>query len=154
MEKSRGVTVIELLVVLAILSIFILVGVWAWKKQLMKSRDARRKVDLKKFQEAIEDYLGDKGCYPDSESNSCGASIVPDLGPPYLPEPICDPLNNSRSNYLYSIDPGESCKSWYKIYARLENEDDPIIEKVGCGGGCGPGRNYNYWVSSSNITQP
>ena len=90
--------------------------------------------------------MNDNGCYPDSLA--CGVDFKP-----YLSLVPCDPINNSYFNYFYSYDGNESCKSWYKIYARLEYTKDPIIEKVGCKDGCGPSNNYNYWVSSPNMNK-
>ena len=152
MEARSGLTLIELLIVLAIISIFIVISIFAWKPQLMKGRDGRRKADLRKLQNILEDYLSDKNCYPDSLADVCPSSVVPDLSRPYLSQAVCDPLDNNYFNYYYSLDSGEICKSWYKIYTRLEIEDDSIIDEVGCSGGCGPSDNYNYWVSSPNVT--
>lgn len=135
MESRHGLTLIELLVVLAILSVFILVGIWAWKKQLMKGRDAKRKADLKKAQNVLEDYFNDNSSYPERL------------------EGFQDPINSAYFNYFYSFNYAEARRSWYKIYTRLENEDDPIIAEAGCPSGCGPSDNYNYWVSSANVTQ-
>jgi prepilin-type N-terminal cleavage/methylation domain-containing protein len=137
---KNGLSMIELLVVLAIFSIFILGGFFAFKGQLFKGRDARRKSDLNKVQKALEDYLNDYQCYPDSLALLSSIDTT-------------DPLNSTYYNYFYSYDSTEDCKSWYKIYAKLENETDTIIDKVGCRGGCGPGINYNYWVSSPNMNE-
>lgn len=140
MEARNGVTLIELLVILTIISIFILAGIWVWKIQLMKGRDGKRKADLKKLQTILEDYLNDKDCYP--SALDCDQDFSP-----YLSAVFCDPLNNTDYNYSYEV----TDRTWYKIYARLETEDDPIIEQVGCSGGCGPGNNYNYFISSPNV---
>lgn len=153
MESRHGLTLIELLIVLVIISIFILVAIFAWKTQLMKARDAKRKADLKKLQNVLEDYLNDESCYPDPIETVCVSSIVPDLSPPYLSKVACDPVDSVNFNYFYSFDSNQACKGWYKIYTRLENENDPVIDEVGCREGCGPSNNYNYWVSSSNVTQ-
>lgn len=144
--KNRGLTMIELLVVLAILSIFILAALFAYKTQLAKGRDARRKADLNKLQKILEDYLNDENCYPDNLT--CGVSFTP-----YLSQVPCDPVNNIYYNYFYSYDDGLTCRKWYKIYSKLENTKDPIIERMGCASGCGPSGNYNYWISSPNMNE-
>jgi len=137
---------IEALVVTAAIGILGVLVIFAAKIQIAKGRDARRKSDLAKIQKALEDYMNDNGCYPDSLS--CGVDFKP-----YFSAIPCDPINNSYFNYFYSYDEDESCKSWYKIYTRLEYTKDPIIEKVGCKDGCGPSGNYNYWVSSPNMNE-
>ncbi|HUS59777.1 MAG TPA: prepilin-type N-terminal cleavage/methylation domain-containing protein [Nevskiaceae bacterium] len=144
-EKNKGLTLIEIIIVLTILVVLILMAIFAYRGQLAKGRDAKRKADLNKLQNVLEDYLNDYNCY--SNDLVCGADFSP-----YLPEIPCDPVNDVHYNYFYSNDSGETtCKSWYKIYAKLENEKDPIIAEVGCEGGCGPSGNYNYWVSSPNM---
>jgi len=137
---------IEALIVVATIGILGALAIFAAKLQIAKGRDARRKSDLAKIQKALEDYMNDNGCYPDALS--CGVDFKP-----YLSVLPCDPINNSYFNYFYSYDQNESCKSWYKIYTRLEYIKDPIIEKVGCKDGCGPSNNYNYWVSSPNMNK-
>jgi len=137
---------IEALVIVTAIGILAAMVVFAAKMQITKGRDARRKSDLEKIQKVLEDYMNDNGCYPDSLS--CGVDFKP-----YLSVIPCDPINNSYFNYFYSYDGNESCKSWYKIYTKLEYNKDPIIEKVGCKDGCGPSDNYNYWVSSPNMNK-
>ena len=151
-RKNNGLTMIELIIVLAILSVFILVAIFTYLGQLAKGRDAKRKADLDKTQNVLEDYLNDKICYPDGLT--CGSTAGTDMAG-YISEVPCDPINNTYYNYFYSYDgrPEVVCKSWYKIYTKLENTKDPIIEKVGCANGCGPSNNYNYWVSSPNMNQ-
>jgi hypothetical protein len=72
---------------------------------------------------------------------------------PYLAQVPCDPQNTIFYNYFYSVDAAATCKSWYKIYAKLENHSDPVVTRVGCLSGCGPSSNYNYWIASPNMTQ-
>ena len=145
-RAKNGFTLIEALVVTTIIAILIAIGFTTFKTQLIKGRDARRKADLSKLQKALEDRLNDAQCYPDDLV--CNVDFRP-----YLAKVPCDPANNLYFNYFYSYDSSKNCKSWYKIYTRLENEKDPIIAKVGCEDGCGPGRNYNFWIGSPNVTE-
>lgn len=145
-KKFFGFTLIELLIIVAIVGILTVMALFAAKLQIAKARDGRRKADLAKIQKALEDYMNDENCYPDNLD--CGVSFEP-----YLSTIPCDPINNAYYNYFYSYNGEETCKSWYKIYAKLENTKDPIIEKVGCAAGCGPSANYNYWVASPNMNK-
>jgi prepilin-type N-terminal cleavage/methylation domain-containing protein len=145
-KTNLAFTMIELLVVVSIISVLGALAFTGMKVQIAKGRDSRRKADLNRIQNALEDYLNDNNCYP--PELDCGDSFSP-----WLSTVPCDPISNTQSNYFYSVDtptnPG--CKKWYKIYAKLENYKDPVIEKVGCAAGCGPSDFYNYWVSSPNI---
>jgi len=134
---------IEALIVVATIGILGAMAIFAARLQIAKGRDGRRKADLAKIQKALEDYLNDEGCYPTTLDALAG----------YISEVPKDPINNTYYNYFYSYNGWEACKSWYKIYAKLENTKDPIIKKVGCVTGCGPSRNYNYWVASPNMNK-
>lgn len=140
--KKKGLTLIELLIAVSIVGILILAALLAYRLQLMKGRDARRKADLAKLQRVLEDYLNDNVCYP--ESLECGQDFSP-----YLSSVPCDPLNVGANIYYYSVAQEGECKKWYKIFTRLENEKDPAIKKIGCTvESCGP---FNYLVSSPNV---
>jgi len=151
LKRKNGFTLIESLAVVAILAILMTMSIFTFMTQLTKGRDAKRKADLEKLRTVLEDYLNDESCYP--PSLVCRSDFSP-----YLTQVPCDPLGNI--SYFYSYDDASSCKSWYKIYAKLENINDPIITEVGCRestecprGGCGPGCNYNYWISSPNMAE-
>ncbi|HUV43043.1 MAG TPA: prepilin-type N-terminal cleavage/methylation domain-containing protein [Patescibacteria group bacterium] len=157
-KTVKGFTLIEIMIVVAIIAIFLLIALWAYRLQLLKGRDARRKADLATWQNLLEDYANDSVCYPEGMV-VCGPTQG-EFFEGYLSEIPCDPLNNVYYNYMYTFEEGSGCNKWYKIYTKLENENDPIIAKVGCdsnvdcpSGGCGPGCNYNYWVSSPNVTE-
>ncbi len=128
-------TLTEILVVVAILGILILLAALSLnpKLQLMRTRDGRRKADLKRIAIALEDFAGDKPCYPTmiyKPLSGCTASEEID---PYLPHIPCDPL--TKAPYLY-IRPG--CKEFI-IYTTLEIETN---NDYGAG---------NYAVSSPNL---
>ncbi|MBM3205827.1 prepilin-type N-terminal cleavage/methylation domain-containing protein [Candidatus Shapirobacteria bacterium] len=142
--KQKGFTVIELMVALAIIAILILAALFAYKVQLAKGRDAKRKAELAKLQTALEDYLGDHLCYPPPDEFECNDDFSP-----YLSQIFCDPINDGHNIYYYSV-ADSGCKKWYKIFTTLEYKDDPVIETIGCLNHpevCGP---FNYVVSSPN----
>jgi len=64
MKRKSAFTLIELLVVVAFLSLMILVAIFAFKGQLFKGYDARRKSDLNRIKIALEEYEKDHNCYP------------------------------------------------------------------------------------------
>lgn len=150
-RNHTGFTLIELLIVLTIVGILATLVLFTTQNQLMKARDGKRKADLAKIQKVLEDYINDQTSYPTrTEYGDCG-STEGTIFEGYTKEIPCDPTNNDEYNYFYS--PGTSDGSWYKIYAKLENDNDPIIAKVDCASGCGPGNNYNFWVSSANMNK-
>jgi prepilin-type N-terminal cleavage/methylation domain-containing protein len=140
---KSGFTFLEVLIVFTIIVILSVFGVSAYRVQFLKGRDTKRKTDLARIFQAVEEYEKDNNCYPTSLP-ACGNSF--DI---YLASMPCDP--DPAESYRYVPDTGvPACPRWYSIYAKLENKGDPIIEELGCSLGCGPGNAYNYYVSSPN----
>lgn len=120
--------IIIVIAILGILGVVLLVLFNPWT-QIGKAHDARRKDDLSKLRNALEDYYNDKGCYPkaidicyDAPVNVCqeGAgspehrflestvchicgneSSSPSLSP-YLSILPCDPQHKQKQ-YLYEV---------------------------------------------------
>lgn len=143
MEKKSGFTLVELLIVVALLAILAIGAYTGWQLQVMKARDARRKSDLNNLSVAIRSYAEDFNCYPKEEDLVCGSDFLD----PYLLEIPCDPINSSINNYYYYR---PSCQAFI-YYTRLENVRDKVIETLRCDGGCGPGGVYNYYVTDGDI---
>lgn len=142
-KKKTGFTMIELLIVLAMVGIFSTAGVVGFQASQQKSRDATRKGDLNRVKVAFEDYYNDNNCYPPAGSlNACGSSALQ----PYLHSIPCDPLSDDP--YLYA--PLDNACAGYRLHASLENNDDPDIAEAGCDGdgGCGYGSSYNFGIAS------
>lgn len=138
---SAGFTFTELLIAVALLGILSVLGFTSWQGQLAKARDASRKASLKQLELALDSYRDDTGCYPPEEQIYCDSEfLAPDV--PLIP---CDPANNSVYHFRYV---NSQCNE-YSIYARLEDESDAVIAKLGCTDGCGPDNAYNYFVSSN-----
>lgn len=141
-RRRAGFTLIEAVILIAILALLIILGSFTYYSQLAKGRDGRRKADLKKIANSLEDYYNDNNCYPTQAQFTCGADFSP-----YLNLVPCDPLNDDPFVYYY-----ESSCQWYRLYARLEYEQDPAIIESGCGPpGCGPSGAFNYGATSANV---
>lgn len=129
-------TLSEIIVVAAIFAILVTLAALslAPRLQLAKARDSRRKADLKRIALALEDYAGDKPCYPaaiyDEDAPGCVASGQID---PYLRQIPCDP--QTKEHYSYD---SSSCKE-FVIYATLELEKEKDY-----------GSGKNYVLSSPN----
>lgn len=129
-------TLSEVLVVATILGILALMTVFSLKPQLQtsKARDSRRQADLKKISIALEDYLNDNVCYPESlylDAETCAPAAVFE---PYFRQIPCDP----RTQKPYSYNRPDNCNE-YVLYATLEMETDQVYS-LG-----------NYVLTSSNL---
>lgn len=147
-KNLRGMSLTEILIVVSLLSILAVVLLSAFKPgtQLAKARDARRKADLQKLKNPLEDYYNDNKCYPDPPLLDCK---LPADNPgtnfqPYKDKVPCDPETNNK--YYYEK---VNCNT-YRIYVNLEYKSDPAIAETGCTNGCGPSPYYNWGISSPN----
>lgn len=141
----KGVTLIELLIVIALLGFLFLFSALIAPATIRKARDAKRKTDLERIKTALYDYYFDTNCFPKTLPN-CGEDFSSD-SMVHLGNFPCDPKGNI---YGYQVEESE-CSGWFKALTNLENTLDPSINEVGCRHGCGPYCEYNYGVASTNI---
>ncbi len=139
-KNQKGLTLVELLIVVSIVVFLVLLAAWFYRSQVLKGKDTRRKADLKRIQVAVEEYEKDNNCYPTPDLVTC----EPGTGlEPYLDDIPCDP--DSEASYLYEHDSTGNCPSWYRLLANLEDPNDPEAQSA-----CGPGGTFNYYISSPN----
>jgi len=147
--KEKGFTLIELVVVVAILGVLIAMAISGITSQMSKARDIQRKSDLKSIKTSLALYYNVWGQYPDSDANNrilgCG-----NPGPV-----VCtggNPWTRGTENYMKILpsDPGGGDYAYsrsgedYSIAATLERTDDPgIADSVAK---CGASALGNYVV--------
>lgn len=138
-KNTKGLTLTELLIVVGIIVFLVLLALAAFRNQIFKGNDAKRKGDIHNIQVAVEEYEKDNNCYPLPSQIVCN----PGTGlRPYLDKIPCDPTTNA--SYLYEME-DSACPNWYRLLANLENETDPDAQSA-----CGPSGTYNYYASSPN----
>lgn len=148
---SKGISLVELLIVLSIFIMLIAFGAFSLIVQVGKGQDAKRKDDLRKISLAFEDYFNDHGCYPnDDVLDNCGSSDFS----PYLSHIPCDPV--TKEPYVMFYSGSDSCHKWFAVFALLSYAKDPSIAQGECPWGClipdDSGESiYNWAVSSPNV---
>lgn len=166
-QSTSGFTLMELLVVMAILGVLIVAGLGSFTSSQKKSRDVKRKSDLRQISLAMETYYNDFGSYPSSDSSThqikgCGVSgtTACDWGSPWKKTPatgaatvymiaLPDDPSSSRSYYY------DSDGTYYKLYASLENDRDEGagVKLTGYGSlTCGGTNICTYGISSPNVS--
>lgn len=65
-KSSRGFTLLELLVVMAIIATLLTIAVPRYFKSLERSKETVLRQDLSTLREQIDRYAGDKGHYPET----------------------------------------------------------------------------------------
>lgn len=139
-----GFTLIELIVVMAIMSIIATTFFGNFYSTFTKGRDSQRKQNIESVGKALELYYNDNRAYP---------TVIPGGG-----TPLVNPANPSTV-YMVQIpaDPAASVDycynsdgTYFKLYTQLENKNDPkLIPTITCSGTGIPG--YNYGISSGNV---
>jgi len=163
-KNNAGFTLMELLVVVAVLGLLMGLVASNYLGYQAKARDARRKSDLAQISRALELYYNDYSSYPDDSSSriaGCGSSgttacpwgtTFQDANTVYM-----DIIPDERMegfNYVYNSDAaGGNLR--YQLFAHLENENDPVLDRDNDGdadeysSSCGDD-NCNYAVTSPN----
>lgn len=170
-QFNFGFTLIELLVVITIIAILVGAASASWTNAQKKSRDGKRKSDLKGTQQALELYFQRNSQYPtynatdgtircntDADYNlipwggnfSCGGGTATTTYMNPLPK---DPINQPAQHFVYfyeSFDKNDDLRpDSYKISSLLENAKDPD-NKDGPNYDntlpCDPAPSYNYCV--------
>lgn len=145
LASKCGFTLIEVLIVVAILGLLALALFMSMSGQRSKADDARAKSDLERLKIAFEDYYNDNNCYPPPEwfdnADDCGGNSLS----PYLNVMPCDRNTGLPYHLVY---PTDQCSS-FAIYATLKSAatdpealNAPLTEDD---------TTYSYAVSSSNL---
>jgi general secretion pathway protein G len=158
-KLQRGFTLIELIIVMAIMGLLIGIVASSFQTSRIKGKDARRKSDLKQVQNALEAYINDHGTYPVSTAGvitACGAGnatcawgspFTDQNGTVYMAQLPSD-ANAPTFQYQYLV---SSDHKMYQLYAYIEDTQDADAYNYN-GVFCGVGTTCNYGLSSPNTT--
>ena len=142
--KNKGFTLIELVIVMAIIATLTALATFNFSQARVRARDVQRKNELKAIQNALELYKNDKMPqeYP-------AGDLTAALVTTYMPKLPVDPkekvTGNSWMNYTYAL----VDNLHYTLQACLENTSDPDKVVGGACTGVGAGVGVLY-----QLTQP
>lgn len=137
-DTPRGFTIVELLVVVAIIGLLSAVILASVNASRQKARDARRREDLKQLQAAIELYYSDNGHYPGPTTQGSNTSEpldaiggfqypgpdawIPGLAPQYIAKLPRDPAGTVNA----------PCWSHYRAYLYWSDGRDSYLVLSHC----------------------
>jgi general secretion pathway protein G len=91
-KRTRGFTLIELIVVMAIVALLASIAAPRYFNSLQKSKETALLASLNTMRDAIDQFAADKGRYPDSLAELASQRYVREI-----PE---DPLSGSRETWV------------------------------------------------------
>ena len=127
--RSAGFTLVELIVVIAIIGILSAAAVANYKRSIVKAKEAALQQDLYTMRTLINQYFADKGKYP--------SDLQALVGDHYLASLPRDPIT-------------ESTETWVTVPAEMDESDispEPGIADVrsGAEGSASDGRSYSEY---------
>jgi prepilin-type N-terminal cleavage/methylation domain-containing protein len=166
---STGFTLVEMLIVIALIGILAAALVEKMDASLAQTRDARRKSELIKLQNALTTYYARNGHYPITVGNNWygepnsdyvknGGDWIPGLAPTYIPKLPADPHGalskdpgcipyNAKGQYLYKSLTGENFKllNYCGVEVLPVQSNDPFKDgRTGCFMVCSGGDACDY----------
>ncbi|MBT9613785.1 MAG: prepilin-type N-terminal cleavage/methylation domain-containing protein [Burkholderiales bacterium] len=91
-RQGEGFTLVELLVVLAIIALLVSIAAPRYFNSVEKSKEAVLKQDLSTMRDALDKYYGDSGKYPDSLDDLVSKK--------YLRKLPVDPITDSATTWV------------------------------------------------------
>lgn len=134
--KSKGFTLIELMVVIAIIGLLATIITASLGSSRAKSRDARRVTDIKIIQQALQAYYLDNNFFPvniyAAYNSSDGITPVDGLVPTYLTVPV-DPGSGTASGQCSSAPTTAGCYTYkaYNVSGSCVGNNKPVLYHLG-----------------------
>ncbi|MBX4205782.1 type II secretion system GspH family protein [Candidatus Microgenomates bacterium] len=153
---KRGFTLIEILVVIAIIGILSTLAIISYTGVQKSARDTQRKSDLKQYQNALEVFSNKNGGFYPSETTAGGVSVSSTVcGDMDLSNCPSDPRNVEDSTFDYKYQSNGSNSGVdatnYVFWSKLENTTDYWVV---CSDGKVGTKSQSGWANPSDGSCP
>lgn len=112
--KTRGFTLVELMVVMAIVALLLALALPRYFNHLESARETILRQDLAVMRDAIDKYHGDRGRYPDSLEALVSARYLRSL-------PV-DPITERADTWQIVAPPGDAAGAVYDVRSGAPGE--------------------------------
>lgn len=151
MKSTKSFTLIELMIVIALMGALTGLIIGNFTASLKRGRDAKRKGDLQSIRNAIESYYEDKKSYPTTivfGGKLCETAPCLSSEKVYMYKVPADPT--SAYSYVYQTD----VTGYFKLYSCIENTQDQGegVLQSGYGATCGSCGACKFGIASTNMT--
>lgn len=129
MKNIKGFTLVELLVVIALIGILTMITASTFVTAQIKGRDIKRKADLNSLSKALQMYYNDFGKFPDAtpdsspDSSKINLNIGGSLAANNYVYMVVIPTEEKLTDKPYVYEVSSKGKS-YNLFADLENRED------------------------------
>ncbi len=119
MREARGFSLLELIVVMALIGILVAYALPAYQDATQRAKEAVLREDLARMRDALEQYLTDKGVYPEALEDLVAEG--------YLRAIPVDPITGSADSWEVEyapwmmVDQGQPAGIW-NVYSGAEGE--------------------------------
>ncbi len=147
-----GFTLIEMIVVIAILGILLLAAIWSINPlgQFSKANDSNRERDLKQIKIALDAYYSDHNCYPRAipfgqqwkVKNVIYMKLVPQ-------DPSCK--SDGTNCYVYQQN-DDTCPQWNALFAQLSKAPVQSTCEIASQSSCSPVDMTAQWACETSGT--
>jgi prepilin-type N-terminal cleavage/methylation domain-containing protein len=131
MTRTKGFSLIELLVVTTIIAVILSAVVVSFQRANQSARDAKRKSDITELKGILENYRLETGEYPDtvvglsdsSYDESSDGTFLEALSPTYKSRPYNDPLPDQEELFYYRYKKHDLPGCQYELGTLLETDN-------------------------------
>jgi prepilin-type N-terminal cleavage/methylation domain-containing protein len=141
-KKDDGFTLIELVVVIAIIGVLVTLINVNFMQARARARDVQRKSEVRAIQKLLEEYKNDQAQqdYPNT-SGTATAVLTATLVPGYISVVPIDPKEKASAGSWEDYSYARTGTLTYVLTACLENKVDPEADKTTA---CASGNGYIY----------
>lgn len=154
--KTAGFTIVELVVVIAVIGILVTIGTIAYRSIQDKTNFSIIDTDLKTIKASVEKYYAKNGSYPTTADvwkfrARDGNDFIPGLYPDFYTSPLPDVMTGSKTTNTQNTYAYRSNGAYYRLirYAPIPATELSQVPSELISPSCATDR-WGYWVNTAS----